>query len=75
MCQVLACLMVRFDFWSLTQAGVGGWANRGIDPRDYSLTVAKFCEEATNEMCLTDPREILAYAHIKATQKGVVGSW
>lgn len=55
--------------------GVGGWSSRGIDPRDYSSEISRLCEEATNEQYLIDPREILQYAHLKISQKAVIGSW
>jgi len=46
--------------------GVGGWADSGIDPRDYSYVLSEGCRQAVEEVKLTDPLSILNYGYKKS---------
>jgi len=52
--------------------GVGGWANEGVDPRDYSTTLSTQCKEAVDQRNITNPVEILRYGYEQS--KHVIGS-
>jgi protein phosphatase PTC7 len=52
--------------------GVGGWAKKGVDPRDYSLSLSKGCRQGVDGEGLTDPLQILTYGYDKS--KGIKGS-
>jgi len=54
--------------------GVGGWADAGVDPREYSYALAAACKSAADDLYLHDPLEILQYAYDKIKIKNVVGS-
>lgn len=46
--------------------GVGGWADSGIDPRDYSYILSEGCSQGVEESLLTDPLSILNYGYKKS---------
>jgi len=52
--------------------GVGGWADAGVDPREYSYALATACKQAVDEQLLNEPLAILEYGFEKA--KNVIGS-
>jgi len=52
--------------------GVGGWADAGVDPREYSYALATACKQAVDEQYLHDPLAILEYGYDKT--KNIVGS-
>jgi len=52
--------------------GVGGWANEGVDPRDYSTTISTQCKLAVDQRNITNPVEILRYGYEQS--KHVIGS-
>jgi hypothetical protein len=56
-------------------SGVGGWSNRGIDPREFSAAISTYCQEATDTQLLTEPRQILTYSHNKVISQATIGSW
>jgi protein phosphatase PTC7 len=43
--------------------GVGGWADSGIDPRDYSYVLSEGCRQGVEDALLTDPLTILNYGY------------
>lgn len=43
--------------------GVGGWANVGVDPREYALKLSQGAQEATDKHNLDEPLDVLRYAH------------
>lgn len=52
--------------------GVGGWAESGVDPRDYALKLSQGAQEATDAKNMTSPLEVMRYAARYAHR--VVGS-
>lgn len=42
--------------------GVGGWADSGVDPRDYALKLSQGAQEATDVKGLSSPLEVMRYA-------------
>eukprot|EP01125_Pyxidicula_operculata_P021586 TRINITY_DN8397_c0_g1_i1.p1 TRINITY_DN8397_c0_g1~~TRINITY_DN8397_c0_g1_i1.p1 ORF type:complete len:315 (-),score=71.87 TRINITY_DN8397_c0_g1_i1:156-1100(-) len=52
--------------------GVGGWASAGVDPRNYSYTLAMACKKAADTEHYHDPLKIIKYGHQVA--KGIIGS-
>jgi len=53
--------------------GVGGWSNVGVDPREYSLSLAFYCKQAADEeKSLAHPLEILRYGY--DSSKHIMGS-
>ena len=45
--------------------GVGGWAEQGVDPANYSRSLMTFAEEAVSQKSISDPSQILTYAYEK----------
>jgi hypothetical protein len=43
--------------------GVGGWNDVGVDPRLYAVKLAEGCSVAADSEGITDPQQILVYAH------------
>jgi protein phosphatase PTC7 len=52
--------------------GVGGWADAGVDPRDYSYVLSEGCRVAVDEQFITDPLEVLNFGYKKSLD--IVGS-
>jgi len=46
--------------------GVGGWAESGVDPRDYSYVLSEGCRQAVEELRFSDPLSILNYGYKKS---------
>jgi len=52
--------------------GVGGWAKKGVDPREYSLALSRGCLSGVDEFSLAEPLSILKHGYEDA--KGIRGS-
>jgi len=47
--------------------GVGEWASRGVNPREYAEKLSQCAKEAVDELHMCDPLAIMKYAHIEAS--------
>ena len=49
--------------------GVGGWADSGVDPREYAVKLSEGAQEATDKKHMEDPVDVMRYAaaHARST--------